>query len=346
MTSARPSGDGEAGTAALTVVIPLYDGARFIGETLDSLARQTRPLADVIVVDDGSSDDGPEIVARHPLGPRLVRQSSSGAAVARNRGALLAQTSHVAFLDQDDLWMPARHARLARYLDHNPNCQALVTSAASFYLEADGAALAAADEGLHRQADHPAVTSISELLVTRDDGSVPARTRVLDTRSLLTGPPSVTASYVVGRETFMAAGGCATFARSFDDYWALLNLSRMTEVAHVDEPSLLYRIHPTSTTMTTSWPLPLLTSLAAARYGGNLVPVDRARDPGLVVPLEDERLFWRHQLLELSREGRFGPWLDGLALTRLLGCGLLEQLRVAATVTRSAVAAAGRRRRG
>jgi len=233
-----------------------------------------------------------------------------------------------------------------RYLEAAPSCEALVTTARSFYLASDRAALVEADEGLHRTADHPAVESPGPLLVDEDDGTVPRRTGVLTTRALLAGPPSVTTSYVVRRDTFLAAGGCATFARSFDDYWALLDLSRLVEVEQVDEPSLLYRIHPRATTLSTSWPLPLLTSLAAARYGANLVPLEQARDPALVVPLDDDRLFWRHQLLGLAATGRPGPWLDGLALVRLLGCGPVEQARVALALTRATLRARVKGRRG
>lgn len=332
---------------AISVVIPLYDGAAFIGETLDSLAAQTEPPAEVIVVDDGSSDDGPDLVARHRVRPLLLHQDHAGVAVARNRGAVAASAPYVAFLDQDDLWLPARHARLCRFLDAHPTCRALVTTERSFHLAADAERLRAMGEMLHRHADLPAVGSVSALVgAASDDGSVPPVERVITTRDLLAGTVTVTTSYVFHRETFLSAGGCAPFARSLDDYWALLNLSRLGAIPLVDEPSVLYRIHPSSTTMSTSWSLPLLTSLAAARFGGNLVPLDRARDPGAVVPLDDERGFWRHQLLGLAREGSTSALLDAWALIRLLGCSPAERRRLALRQARATLGAALRRRRG
>lgn len=60
--------------AQVSVVIPLHNGAGCISETLDSLAAQTVPDLDVIVVDDGSLDDGPEIASSHPISVQLLQQ--------------------------------------------------------------------------------------------------------------------------------------------------------------------------------------------------------------------------------------------------------------------------------
>ncbi len=329
----------------LTVIVPLFNGRAFIAETLDSLARQTLPLTEVIVVDDGSTDDGAAIAAAHPLGPRVLRQDNAGVAVARNRGAVHATTRFVAYVDQDDLWLPSRHARLARFVEAHPATRALVTTERSFYLAADEDRLRSRDEMLHRGADHPRVPSTVSLLDGDiDDGTVPRLVRRITTRELLGGSVSVTTSYLFEREVFLAAGGCATFARSLDDYWALLDLSRLTEVLAVDEPSVLYRIHPTSTTMSTAWSMPLLTSLVAARYGDNLVPLADARDASTVVPLNDERRFWRHQLEVLARDGDLAALWDALALIRLLGCSPSERWRLSFGQARATARAAVRRR--
>jgi glycosyltransferase involved in cell wall biosynthesis len=100
----------------IATIIPLYNGARFIGRALDSVLEQTLPSSEIIVVDDGSTDDGPAIVqqyvARHPI--RLLRKSNGGQSSARNLGVANTNASHIALLDQDDAWYPNHLAELAR----------------------------------------------------------------------------------------------------------------------------------------------------------------------------------------------------------------------------------------
>jgi glycosyltransferase involved in cell wall biosynthesis len=93
-------------TTTVAVVLPVYNGARFVHKALDSVLAQTRPADEVIVVDDGSSDGTPEIVRRYPV--RLIEQANGGPAAARNHGAGEASSEWVAFLDADDVWKEDR----------------------------------------------------------------------------------------------------------------------------------------------------------------------------------------------------------------------------------------------
>ena len=92
----------------IAAVIPLYNGAEFIEEALHSVLTQTLPPAKIIVVDDGSSDNGPDIVesmARdHAI--CLLRKPNGGQSSARNLGIAHAKTPLIALLDQDDIWYP------------------------------------------------------------------------------------------------------------------------------------------------------------------------------------------------------------------------------------------------
>ncbi|MBX6745477.1 MAG: glycosyltransferase family 2 protein [Acetobacteraceae bacterium] len=91
----------------VTVVVPAYNAAGTIDETLRSVRAQTLRELEILVVDDGSQDGTPEIVLRHAaVDPRvrLIRQSNAGVAAARNRGIQEARAEFVAPVDADDLW--------------------------------------------------------------------------------------------------------------------------------------------------------------------------------------------------------------------------------------------------
>ena len=104
---------GEAADGPLvSVVIPMFQSESWIAETLESVAAQTYPLVETIVVDDGSSDSGANLVsgfaesAERPV--RLVRTTNNGVAAARNLGIAESNGAYVALLDADDLWRPEK----------------------------------------------------------------------------------------------------------------------------------------------------------------------------------------------------------------------------------------------
>src|SRR5262249_30652323 len=104
---------------SLSVVMPTYNRARFIGEALDSLLRQPPPPLEVIVVDDRSTDDTRARVLAHPLGSRLryeLQPENRGASVARNVGVEIARGEAIVFLDSDDLLEPNHHEAVLQIL--------------------------------------------------------------------------------------------------------------------------------------------------------------------------------------------------------------------------------------
>ena len=101
------------GPAVVSVVIASYNMGRYLGEALDSvLAQDYRPL-EVIVVDDGSTDDTASVLARYEGHEALqvVRQANAGQTSAKNRGLAEAVGQYVAFCDADNVWMPGKLTR-------------------------------------------------------------------------------------------------------------------------------------------------------------------------------------------------------------------------------------------
>jgi glycosyltransferase involved in cell wall biosynthesis len=88
----------------VSCVIPLFNGERYIGQTLDSVFAQTHRPIEVIVVDDGSTDGSAAIVQKYGEGLTLIAQANAGHAAARNAGIAVATGEYIAFLDADDLW--------------------------------------------------------------------------------------------------------------------------------------------------------------------------------------------------------------------------------------------------
>jgi glycosyltransferase involved in cell wall biosynthesis len=91
----------------VSIIIPLYNKAPYVRRALDSIAVQTLAGFEVIVVDDGSTDDGAAIVADYSDARfRMIRQANAGPGAARNAGLAQAQGEFIAFLDADDDWLP------------------------------------------------------------------------------------------------------------------------------------------------------------------------------------------------------------------------------------------------
>lgn len=106
-----------------SVVIPLYNKEREIERTLRSVAAQTYAPAEVIVVDDGSTDGSASVVERLALpGVQLVRQPNGGVSAARNRGIREAGAEYVALLDADDWWKPEYLGEVAALIRRYPGC--------------------------------------------------------------------------------------------------------------------------------------------------------------------------------------------------------------------------------
>lgn len=93
----------------VSIITPMYNGAKYVALTIESVLAQTYPHWEMLIVNDGSKDNGPEIVAEYAARDsriRLINQANGGSASARNNGIREAQGRYLCLLDSDDLWEP------------------------------------------------------------------------------------------------------------------------------------------------------------------------------------------------------------------------------------------------
>lgn len=124
------------GRPEIDCIVPVFNGEAYLAETLDSILAQTwRPL-DILVVDDGSTDDTPGIIAGYAGdGVRSIRQENAGPAAARNLGVAETDGPFVAFLDADDLWLPQKLERQMAWFEANPAGEILSSSYENFWID-------------------------------------------------------------------------------------------------------------------------------------------------------------------------------------------------------------------
>jgi len=107
----------------VSVIIPTYNRWPMVGEAVESVLRQSRRDFEIIVIDDGSTDDTTKELQKYGSHVRLVSQARAGVAAARNYGATLAAGRCLAFLDSDDLWRPKKLEVQTAFMSHRPEIQ-------------------------------------------------------------------------------------------------------------------------------------------------------------------------------------------------------------------------------
>ena len=185
---------------SISVVIPCYNAGRFLDEALASVMAQTRPPHEILVVDDGSTDDTVPIAERHAAGDPRVRvlrlPQNGGDAAARNTGLRHATGDLVAMLDADDTWEPWHLEEVGGLLDRFP--EAMVASAAARF-----------------------TGRRSGTVVPRFAPGLPTRVFTLALRQ----SPHSQSTVVARRHVLLAAGGHDESRRGATDYDLWLRLS-------------------------------------------------------------------------------------------------------------------------
>jgi glycosyltransferase involved in cell wall biosynthesis len=220
------------------VVIPTYNGAGLLAETIASVRAQTFTSWELVVYDDGSSDDT-VAVARAAAGddPRVtvVEGRNGGVAAARNAGFALTDTRsrHVAFLDHDDVWEPGMLAALVGELDEHEQLVAVQSTAICI------------DEHGRRPDDDDLESYMRHRSGFRDGVLVPIAPRQPASFAEFANANWIVTpgTLLVRRSTIDAIGGFDSAMTPADDWDMAVRVSRRGDVGFVDRPLLRWRRH-------------------------------------------------------------------------------------------------------
>lgn len=207
----------------VSVVIPVYNCERYIGDAIHSVQAQTYPASEIIVVDDGSSD-GTAAAVQACSGVKYLRQQNRGEPAARNLGIQHAAGDLIAFLDGDDLWTPDKLALQIPCLQAHPAWAMIYSDMATFD-----------DQGVI-------------------DGSVKERFQITFPqgnifRQLFQETLFGSGSVVVRKDVFHKVGMFDESLLVGSDYEMWLRIARHFEVGYVDKPLLMYRQHSSMSTL-------------------------------------------------------------------------------------------------
>ncbi len=210
-----------AAPPGFSIAIAAYQAAGTIADALESALAQTVPPAEIIVCDDGSTDDLSRALVPYRDRIVLIRQENRGEAGAKNTAAAAASGDFVAFLDADDAYHPERLEALGELAAARPDLDVLTTNAD---LEVDGRVV-----GRY----YP------------DVARFPVDDQVA---GVIASDSAVLGAAAVRRATFRAAGGLSEELRSGDDWelWLRLVLAG-SRIGLVDEPLYRYRLHERGT---------------------------------------------------------------------------------------------------
>jgi glycosyltransferase involved in cell wall biosynthesis len=210
----QPDEPKESPAALVSVIIPCYRQAHFLGEAIESALAQTYPSVEIIVVNDGSPDDTTQVAARYP-GVRCIQQHNAGLAAARNTGLAHSRGDLVVFLDADDRLLPDALRLNADLLASHP--QAGFVAGRSDYISGEGTTIPAE----HR----PWPTGdVYAALLERNRIRMPAMV-------------------MFRRSTLDRVGGFDTAVDACADYDLYLRVSREFPVAFHDATVAEYRRH-------------------------------------------------------------------------------------------------------
>jgi len=117
----------------VSVIIPVYNAGKYLGEALESILMQSVKPAEIIVVDDGSTDNSLEVAQQFGKKITILRHAvNKGCGAARNSGIKAAVGPYLAFLDADDLWVEGKLEKQMNFLQNNPDIDMVLGNVEQF----------------------------------------------------------------------------------------------------------------------------------------------------------------------------------------------------------------------
>ena len=222
----------------ISVLIPAYNAANFILEALDSVSAQSRPPDQIIVVDDGSTDNTTELVRRWSadkcIAVDLIRQKNMGLPGARNRGIRQSGFELIALLDADDLYLPDHLAKMEHVIRSQPGVIAAFGDGVTF----GPSGIDSAPFSRCRAIAAASTTDGSGIYILGKDLY----------RSLLPGNYIMPCSFVFRREAAMKMGLFDESLRYIEDRDFMLRLSKEGSFAFLDRVTVRARVHGSNIT--------------------------------------------------------------------------------------------------
>jgi glycosyltransferase involved in cell wall biosynthesis len=216
----------------VSVIIPAYNAAALIEETLQSIFRQTYQPIEVIVVDDGSTDNTVEVVKAFPGPVRLVSQANSGGCSSpRNNGLGLAQGEFITFFDADDLMVPTKIERQAAFLRRHPRCDAVLMDYRNF------------DEHGHAPSSHfDTCAQLRAAVEMEGQGEIRLASKIAN-RILVSENFAIAGSPLIRRSVFQHVNSFDENLRASEDFDFIYRLARHSDLGIIDEVGFLRRFH-------------------------------------------------------------------------------------------------------
>ena len=214
----------------VSVVIPVRNGKDYIQEALDSVLQQSFTDLELLLIDDGSTDDDYDRYALRDPRIRVIHLAGTGVSRARNVGMAQSRGKLIAFLDADDVWFPGKLEAQVRYFDAHPDVGVVFGKFIRWPALPGGGFSPASSLSKHVSPSAKAEPARSGWLYTR----------LLD--GLLVGMNTA----VVRRSVYESIGGFNESMRQGEDYDFWLRASRIAEMHSLNESVALYRIHDSS----------------------------------------------------------------------------------------------------
>lgn len=217
-------------TPKVSVVIPVRNGKDYLQEALDSVLQQSFSDLELLLINDGSTDDDYDRYALLDSRIRVIHLTGTGVSRARNVGMAQSRGELIAFLDADDVWFPGKLEAQVRYFEAHPDVGVVFGKFIRWPALPDGGFAPAST----------LTQDVSQLCKVEEDRSGWLYTRLLN--GLLVGMNTA----VVRRSVYEAVGGFNESMRQGEDYDFWLKASRIAQMHSLDGAVALYRIHPAS----------------------------------------------------------------------------------------------------